>query len=187
MEDVSREALRQAFEVNFFGWHDLIIKVIPIMRSQKHGRIINCSSVLGFIPMRWRGSYVATKYALEGLTDTLRLEMRDTNIKVILLQPGPITSKFRENSIVGFEKWINWKTSARREQYELILSKRLYNKSLKKDQFELPASAVTKVLIKALEDKVPRSKYMITTPTRVAALLKRLLPNKWLDNFMAQR
>ena len=187
VEDVSREALRQAFEVNFFGWHDLIIKVIPIMRSQKHGRIINCSSVLGFIPMRWRGSYVATKYALEGLTDTLRLEMRDTNIKIILLQPGPITSKFRENSIVGFEKWINWKTSARREQYELILSKRLYNKSLKKDQFELPASAVTKVLIKALEDKVPRSKYMITTPTRVAALLKRLLPNKWLDNFMAQR
>ena len=187
VEDISREALRQAFEVNFFGWHDLIIKVIPIMRSQKHGRIINCSSVLGFIPMRWRGSYVATKYALEGLTDTLRLEMRDTNIKVILLQPGPITSKFRENSIVGFEKWINWKTSARREQYELILSKRLYNKSLKKDQFELPASAVTKVLIKALEDKVPRSKYMITTPTRVAALLKRLLPNKWLDNFMAQR
>ena len=113
--------------------------------------------------------------------------MRDTNIKVILLQPGPITSKFRENSIVGFEKWINWKTSVRREQYESILSKRLYNKSLKKDQFELPASAVTKVLIKALEDKVPRSKYMITTPTRVAALLKRLLPNKWLDNFMAQR
>ena len=90
-------------------------------------------------------------------------------------------------SVVGFEKWINWKISARREQYELILSKRLYNKSLKKDQFELPASAVTKVLIKALEDKVPRSKYMITTPTRVAALLKRLLPNKWLDNFMAQR
>ena len=84
VEDVSREAMRQAFEVNFFGWHDLIIKVIPIMRSQKHGRIINCSSVLGFIPMRWRGSYVATKYALEGLTDTLRLEMRDTNIKVIL-------------------------------------------------------------------------------------------------------
>ena len=187
VEDLPREALKQNFEANVFGWHDLIVQVIPIMRAQGYGRIINCSSVLGFIPYPWRGSYVATKYAIEGLTDTLRLEMSDTGIKVILLQPGPISSKFRENSIVGFEKWINWKTSVRREQYESILSKRLYNKSLKKDQFELPASAVTKVLIKALEDKVPRSKYMITTPTRVAALLKRLLPNKWFDNFMAQR
>ena len=155
VEDLPRDALKQTFEANLFGWHDLIVQVIPIMRAQGHGRIINCSSVLGFIPMRWRGSYVATKYALEGLTDTLRIEMRDTNIKIILLQPGPITSKFRHNSIIGFEKWIKWQNSARASQYKSILINRLYNKSLQKDQFELPASAVTKKLIRALEEANP--------------------------------
>ena len=187
VEDLPRDALKQTFEANLFGWHDLIVQVIPIMRAQGHGRIINCSSVLGFIPMRWRGSYVATKYALEGLTDTLRIEMRDTNIKIILLQPGPITSKFRHNSIIGFEKWIKWQNLARASQYKSILINRLYNKSLQKDQFELPASAVTKKLIRALEKANPKSKYMITIPTYVSAILKRFLPNPWFDKFMSKR
>ena len=147
VEDLPREALKQNFEANVFGWHDLIVQVIPIMRAQGYGRIINCSSVLGFIPYPWRGSYVATKYAIEGLTDTLRLEMSDTDIKVILLQPGPITSKFRLNAINGFERWIEWKTSARCDQYQSKLIKRLYDSSSKQDKFELPASAVTKKLI----------------------------------------
>ena len=187
VEDLPRDALKQTFEANLFGWHDLIVQVIPIMRAQGHGRIINCSSVLGFIPMRWRGSYVATKYALEGLTDTLRIEMRDTNIKIILLQPGPITSKFRHNSIIGFEKWIKWQNSARANQYKSILLNRLYSTNVQKDQFELPASAVTKKLIRALEEVNPKSKYMVTMPTYVAAILKRVLPNPWLDKFMSKR
>ena len=187
VEDLPRDALKQTFEANFFGWHDLIVQVIPIMRAQGHGRIINCSSVLGFIPMRWRGSYVATKYALEGLTDTLRIEMCYTNIKIILLQPGPITSKFRQNSIIGFEKWIKWQNSARANQYKSILLNRLYSTNVQKDQFELPASAVTKKLIRALEEVNPKSKYMVTMPTYVAAILKRVLPNPWLDKFMSKR
>jgi short-subunit dehydrogenase len=157
------------------------------MRAQGYGRIINCSSVLGFIPYPWRGSYVATKYAIEGLTDTLRLEMSDTDIKVILLQPGPITSKFRLNAINGFERWIEWKASARCDQYRSKLINRLYDSSSKKDKFELPPSAVTKKLIRALEDPIPKSKYLITTPTYVAAVLKRILPNGWIDRILSKK
>ena len=178
VEDLPREALKQNFEANVFGWHDLIVQVIPIMRAQGYGRIINCSSVLGFIPYPWRGSYVATKYAIEGLTDTLRLEMSDTDIKVILLQPGPITSKFRLNAIKGFERWI---------EYQSKLIKRLYDSSSKKDMFELPASAVTKKLIRALEDPFPKSRYLITTPTYVAAGLKRMLPDRLFDKILSRK
>jgi len=187
VEDLPREALKQNFEANVFGWHDLIIRVIPVMRAQGYGRIINCSSVLGFIPYPWRGSYVATKYAIEGLTDTLRLEMSDTDIKVILLQPGPITSKFRLNAINGFERWVEWKASARCDQYRSKLINRLYDSSSKKDKFELPPSAVTKKLIRALEDPIPKSKYLITTPTYVAAVLKRILPNGWIDRILSKK
>ena len=187
VEDLPREALKQNFEANVFGWHDLIVQVIPIMRAQGYGRIINCSSVLGFIPYPWRGSYVATKYAIEGLTDTLRLEMSDTDIKVILLQPGPITSKFRLNAIKGFERWIEWKTSARCDQYQSKLITRLYDSSSKKDKFELPASAVTKKLIRALEDPFPKSRYLITTPTYVAAGLKRMLPDRLFDKILSRK
>ena len=147
LEDVPTGALREIFETNLFGWHELTRLVIPVMRAQGSGRIINCSSVLGFVGMRWRGAYVATKYALEGLTDVLRMEMSDTAIKVILIEPGPITSSIRQNAIPHFEKWIDWENSPRAIQYD-DLRDRLY-KSLGRDQFELPASAVTKKLLHA--------------------------------------
>ncbi len=108
--------LREIFEVNLFGYHDLARRVIPMMRAQGQGRIINCSSVLGLVGMRWRGAYVATKFAMEGLTDVLRVEMAGTGIKVILIEPGPIGTKIRENSIPHFEKWIDWENSARRRR-----------------------------------------------------------------------
>ena len=106
-EDLPREGLRAVFETNVFGYHDLTRQVIPIMRAQGFGRIVNCSSVLGLVAMKWRGAYVASKFALEGLTDVLRIEMSDTPIKVILIEPGPITSKIRQNAIAPFEKWID--------------------------------------------------------------------------------
>ena len=187
VEDLPRDALKQNFEANVFGWHDLIIQVLPIMRAQGYGRIINCSSVLGFVPIPWRGSYVATKYAIEGLTETLRLEMNDTDIKIILLQPGPISSKFRQNAIAGFEAWIEWRKSPRREQYQSELIKRLYDSSQKKDKFELPPSSVTKKLIKALEDPFPKSKYLITLPTYAAAISKRILPNNWFEKILLRK
>lgn len=180
VEDLPRDALRSVFETNFFGYHDLIQKVIPIMRKQGYGRIINCSSVLGMVVLPWRGAYNASKFALEGLTHTLRIEMRDTPIHIILIQPGPITTKIRENAIPHFEKWIDWKVSDRATQYEKTFLKRLYEDQ-GKDRFELPPSAVTKKLIQSLEAKNPRPCYYVTVPTYLMDVLRRILPTRALD------
>ncbi|MCA0270843.1 MAG: SDR family NAD(P)-dependent oxidoreductase [Proteobacteria bacterium] len=181
VEDLPTGALREIFEVNLFGYHDLIRRVIPVMRAQGHGRIVNCSSVLGLVPMRWRGAYVATKFAMEGLTDVLRLEMADTPVRVILIEPGPITSKIRVNSIPHFERWIDWRASPRRAEYEATLLKRLYEPSGGPDRFELPASAVTAKLLKALTAKNPAPRYFVTTATYLMNLARRFLPNRALD------
>ncbi|MGB0968804.1 MAG: SDR family NAD(P)-dependent oxidoreductase, partial [Halocynthiibacter sp.] len=129
VEDLPRGALRQIFEANFFGVHDLTRQVIPVMRNQGHGRIIQCSSVLGFAALRYRGAYNATKFAMEGLTDTLRLEMHGTGIHITLIEPGPITTKIRKNSQKPFEKWVKWEESARRHEYEKAFLPRLYDET----------------------------------------------------------
>lgn len=180
VEDLPTGALREIFETNVFGYHELTRRIVPVMRKQGHGRIVNCSSVLGFVPMRWRGAYVATKYALEGLTECFRLEMADTPIHVILIQPGPITSRIRVNSIPHFERWIDWENSPRAEQYRTSLLKRLYGEKTKPDRFELPASAVTAKLIRALEAANPAPRYFVTTPTYLMNAARRLLPTRTL-------
>ncbi|MCX7646240.1 MAG: SDR family NAD(P)-dependent oxidoreductase [Rhodobacteraceae bacterium] len=185
VEDLPRGALREIFETNLFGVHDLTRRVIPAMRRQGHGRIVNCSSVLGFVPMRWRGAYVATKHAMEGLTDVLRIEMRDTPIRVILIEPGPITSRIRANSIPHFERWIDWENSARAEQYRASLLRRLYEPR-GPDRFELPPSAVTARLARALESPNPRPRYYVTTPTYLMGAFRRLLPTRALDWVIAR-
>lgn len=180
VEDLPRDALRSIFEANVFGWHDLTRQVIPVMRAQGHGRIINCSSVLGLVTMPWRGAYNTTKFAIEGLTDTLRVEMSDTDIHVILIEPGPITSDIRVNSIPHFEKWIDVDGSPRKAQYEAKLKMRLYE-DRGKDSFELPPSAVTAKLLRALTAKNPKPRYMVTTPTYMMSAARRLLPTRMLD------
>jgi short-subunit dehydrogenase len=172
------------FETNVFGYHDLTRQIIPAMRAQGHGRIINCSSVLGFVPAPWRGAYVASKFALEGLTQTLRLEMRDMPIDVVLIQPGPITSKIRENSIPHFEKWIDWEASPRADHYRKRLMKRLYHSS-GPDRYELPAKAVSDKLLHALEAKRPKPCYYITVPTYAAAVIRRILPIRMQDRLLS--
>ena len=184
VEDLPRGALREIFEVNVFGYQELTNLVIPIMRAQGHGRIINCSSVLGLVGLKWRGAYVATKFALEGLTDVLRVEMGDTDIKIILIEPGPITSDIRQNAIPHFERWIDWKNSARATQYA-DLRDRLYTDS-GPDTFELPASAVTRKLIHAATSKRPKARYFVTTPTYLMGVLRRILPTRLLDAVIAR-
>ena len=184
VEDLPRDALRAIFEVNLFGSHDLTRRVIPMMRAAGRGRIINCSSVLGLVAARWRGAYVATKFAMEGLTDVLRIEMRGTGIAVILIEPGPITSRIRQNAIVHFERWIDWQASARAAQYA-SLRQRLYE-SRGPDPFELPPSAVTAQLIRALEARHPKARYYVTLPTHLMAILRRLLPVRALDWLIAR-
>jgi len=180
VEDLPRGGLREIFETNLFGVHDLTCRVIPIMRAQGHGRIIQHSSVLGLVPLKWRGAYVSTKYALEGLTDVLRIEMRDTPIHFTLLNTGPVTSKIRVNSIPHFERWIDWENSARAEQYREALIPRLYEDG-GPDPFELPPEAVTKKVLHFLESRRPKPRYYITTPTYIMGALKRVLPTRALD------
>lgn len=185
VEDLPRDALREIFETNLFGYHDLTRRVIPVMRAQGAGRIINCSSVLGLVGMTWRGAYVATKFALEGLTDVLRIEMRGTGIEVILIEPGPIATRIRENAVPHFERWIDWKNSARAAQY-VALRGRLYDKKIKKDTFELGPEAVTAKLIRALEDRRPKARYYVTTPTYLMGFARRALPTRALDWLIAK-
>lgn len=179
VEDVPRAALREIFETNLFGIHELTNRVIPVMRAQGHGRIVNCSSVLGYVPLRWRGPYVATKHAMEGLTDVLRIEMSDTPIKVILIEPGLITTKFRENGIPHFEKWIDTEASPRKAQYD-VLRERLYAEAAP-GPLDAPASAVTRKLLRALEARRPRPRYRVTRLATVAVVLRRLLPTRATD------
>ncbi len=180
VEDLPTDALRAIFEANVFGWHDLTRRVIPVMRAQGQGRIVNHSSVLGLVTLQWRGAYNATKFATEGLTDTLRIEMRGTGLHLITFNTGPVTSKIRQNGIAHFERWIDWKGSARAAQYERQLIDRLY-RDRGRDPFERPASAVTARLVHALESPRPRPRYYITTPTYLMGAARRLLPQRVLD------
>ncbi|WP_296473392.1 SDR family oxidoreductase [Roseinatronobacter sp.] len=179
-EDLPTDALRALFETNLFGWHELTRQVLPVMRAQGHGRIVQNSSVLGLAALKWRGAYVATKFALEGLSDVLRLELAGTGIHVCLIEPGPITSRIRENSIPHFETWIDWKNSPRADQYRESLLARLYDKR-EPDFFELPPEAVTRRLIHAIEARRPKPRYYVTTPTRLLGSIRRVLPTRALD------
>ena len=186
VEDIPTDALRAIFESNFFGYHELTRRVIPVMRAQGHGRIVQCSSVLGLVTMRWRGAYNASKFALEGLNDTLRIELRDANIHISLIEPGPITTKFRQKGVKHFEKWINWEKSPHADRYRDTLIPRLYAPPGKPDPFELPASAVSQKLIHALESVRPRPRYYVTKVTYIMGNLKRILPTRALDWVIAR-
>ena len=183
LEDVPSDAMTAIFQANLIGWHELNRQVLPMMRAQGHGRIVMCSSVLGFVATRWRGAYVSTKFALEGYADTLRMEMRGGPVHVSLLQPGPIESRFRANAALRFERWIDWENSPNADKYRNYLLKRLYE-APSKDRFELPASAVTEKLIHAIESDRPRARYRITVPTRFIAAARRVLPLWALDRIL---
>ena len=185
VEDLPTDALRAIFESNFFGWHELTRRVIPVMRAQGHGRIVQNSSVLSFVTLPWRGAYNATKHALNGLTGTMRIEMADTPIHVIQIEPGPITSLIREKSIPHFETWIDWKNSPRAQQYADSLIKRLYEDS-GPDTFELPATAVANKLLTALTAPNPRPRYAVTTVTYLMAFLTRVLTTRAMERMLAR-
>jgi NAD(P)-dependent dehydrogenase (short-subunit alcohol dehydrogenase family) len=182
-EDLPRDGLRAILETNLLGYHDLTCRVLPIMRAQGHGRIVNNSSILGMVGYRWRTAYVATKFALEGITDVLRLELRGTQIHPILIEPGPITTKFRDNSAIQFKRWVKWETSPRRAEYAEVLAR--FENSTGPDRFELPASAVTDKLIHALESPRPKARYYVTVPTHIMGIARRILPVRVLDRLLA--
>jgi NAD(P)-dependent dehydrogenase (short-subunit alcohol dehydrogenase family) len=186
VEDTPREALEAIFHANFFGVHDLTRHVIPVMRQQGHGRIVNNSSGFGFVAAPFRGPYCSTKFALEGLTDALRLEMRGTGIHVVLIEPGPIGTAFRQNAARQYERWIDPASSARADDYRLKIETRLYRTD-GSDPFQLPSSAVTTKLVRALGARRPKARYFVTTPVYAAAFLKRILPTRATDRLLAGR
>lgn len=179
VEDLTRAALRAQLETNLLGWHDLTCRIIPIMHRQGHGRIVQNSSILGLMPLPYRGAYVASKFALEGLTDTLRLELAGSGIQVSLIEPGPILSRFRENAHRAFNTYIDAEHSVHREAYRLAAARLL--KEGPAQPFTLPPEAVLKRLIHALESRRPRPRYYVTFPTHLFGFLRRVLSSRGMD------
>jgi NAD(P)-dependent dehydrogenase (short-subunit alcohol dehydrogenase family) len=183
VEDLSREALRAQFETNLFGTQELTNRVLPAMRAANEGRIIQVSSLLGIVCLAYRGAYNASKFALEALSDTMRLELRATNIRVVLVEPGPITSRFRANAFKAYQRYIDKTKSAHREYYERVERRLGGEKPL---PFTLPPEAVLEKVIRALEARHPELRYPVTFPSHLFAWLRRLLPGKVLDYVLAR-
>lgn len=182
VEDLSRDALRAQFETNVFGWIELTNLIIPVMRQQGHGRIIKNSSVLGFAAMPYRGAYNASKFAIEGFTDTLRQELNGTGIHISLVEPGPIISRFRANAHKAFTTFIDTEQSAHRQQYQSMIDR--LNKEGPAAPFTLGPEAVLAKVIHALESPRPRIRYYVTVPTYLFGYLKRLLSFRMMDRIL---
>jgi len=181
-EDLSREAMRQQFETNVFGWMELTNRLIPVMRAQGYGRIIQNSSILGFTAMPMRGAYNASKFAIEGFSDTLRLELAGTDIHVSLIEPGPVESRFRANAYRAFQQHIEVENSVHRERYAKMIQR--FETSGKVDPFTLPPEAVLKRVLHALESRQPKTRYPVTFPTYLFSWLKRVLSDRMLDRIL---
>jgi NAD(P)-dependent dehydrogenase (short-subunit alcohol dehydrogenase family) len=182
LEDVTRSVLRKQFETNVFGLLELTNLVIPIMRQQGQGRIINVSSILGLISLPFRGAYNSSKYAVEGLSDTLRLELVSSGIKVVTIEPGPIESKFRDNVVDGSLKNIDINKSYFYNQYQVMLNE--YKQKKTDSRFTKTTGAVIECFIHAIESKKPRAKYPVTLPAYLLIYLKRILSTRLLDKFL---
>ncbi len=182
VEDLTRTVLREQFETNLFGTHELTTLLIPAMRRHGEGRIVQNSSVLGLVAMAYRGAYNASKFALEGLTDTLRLELRGSGIHVSLIEPGPITSRFRANAFAAFQRNVAADSSVHREAYQNMA--RRFTTPGPVAPFTLPPEAVLKRVVHALEARRPRARYYVTVPTHLFAVLRRALPQRLLDEVL---
>ncbi|UUP17136.1 SDR family oxidoreductase [Nitratireductor thuwali] len=183
VEDLPVEALREQFEANFFGWHDLTRRVLPAMRVQGHGRLVHCSSILGLLPAKYRGAYVASKHALEGLMLCQRQELAGTSIHVSLIEPGPIDSRFASNALTWFERNIDSDHSHYRDEYESQLKRMRSGGS--RSRMKLGPEAVHAVLRHALLHPRPRPHYLVTKPAKIGAALKRLLPANLFYRFLS--
>ncbi|MEK7261395.1 MAG: SDR family NAD(P)-dependent oxidoreductase [Pseudomonadota bacterium] len=162
-----------------FGGQELIRRLMPAFRVQGEGRIVQMSSMLGYVALAYRGAYCASKYAIEGLTDALRLELRGTNIHVAIVEPGPIAARFRDNAYEAFKRFINKDISAHRTQYEAMIGRLEGQRGPL--PFTLPPEAVLKRVVHALESKRPHRRYQVTVPAYLTAWLQRLLPTPLLD------
>lgn len=181
VEDVRRDVLEAQFAANVFGWHQLTRACLPLLRANGSGRIVNCSSVLGLVAMKWRGAYNASKFAVEALSDTLRLELCGSNIHVVLIEPGPIATRFTEHALEAFDRNIDQTASHYRDAYARQRARLGKGGS---NRFRLPPEAVFEKLLHALESPRPKLRYYVTTPTYLMAWARRLLPQRLLDRLL---
>ncbi|MBS3647982.1 SDR family oxidoreductase [Pseudaminobacter sp. 19-2017] len=185
VEDLPVSALREQFEANVFGWHDLTRRIVPVMRAQGHGRIVNCSSILGLVPVKWRGAYAASKHALEGLMLCMRAELEGSGVHVSMIEPGPIRSRIASNGLEWFLKNIDHENSVHREAYQAQLARLRGGGS--SSRLKLGPEAVYEVLRHALLSPRPRPHYVVTLPAKAGVVLKRLLPASLLYRVLASQ
>ena len=179
IEDITTKTLKEQFETNVFGLHECTRQVIPIMREQGYGKIIQHSSVLGLISLFGRGAYNASKYAIEGLTDTLRLELMNTEISVSLLNTGPITSDFHKTAMKKLQQNVDIEHSVFKENYQTSLKG-----NHKKVPFNEEAISVAQVVHKIILAKKPKPRYYITKATYLLGYFKRILSSNILDKLL---
>lgn len=185
VEDLAVAALKEQFEANFFGWHDLTRRLVPVMRRQGHGRIVHCSSILGLTPVRFRGAYSASKHALEALMLCQRQELAGSGVHVSLIEPGPVTSKIASNGLVWFLKNIDHENSVHRADYQAQLERLRAGGS--QSRLKPGPEVVHKALRHALLSRRPRPHYVVTVPARLGVMLKRILPASMLYRLLAKR
>lgn len=183
IEDISVETLKEQFETNVFGLHEVTLQTMKIFRAQGYGKLIQHSSVLGIISLKLRGAYNASKYAIEGLADTLRLETQGSNISISTINTGPVSSKFRANSLINFNKNVQIEGSFFEDVYNKELKKRLES-SDDKSAFTLPASSVANVVLKIVDCKNPKPRYYVTKATHILGFAKRILSTRLLDKLL---
>lgn len=184
VEDLSSEVLQRQFDTNFFGTLELTNAVLPVMRRQGHGRIVMISSILGRVAMSWRGAYSASKFALEGITDSLRLELRGTPIKVSLICPGPVRSRFRDNSLANFDEYVDAASSPHKDNYARLKAQTGEKKN--NTPFTVPPESVAGKIARALESAHPKARYYVTVPAYALAFLHCVLPTRWMDALLAR-
>lgn len=181
VEDLSREALRHQFETNVLGTHELTVGCLKMMLPNKQGRIVQVSSILGGLCLPFRGAYSASKYALEALSDTMRLELNRSGIHVSLIQPGPIESRFRANALSQYKRFVAADSSRFKQHYAAVEARLSRPETA---PFTLPASAVSDDIVHALGAKRPKIRYRVTRPSKLFLPLKRLLPDRWMDKLL---
>ncbi len=195
VEDLSTDVLRAQFEANVFGWHDLACRLIPAMRANRAGRIVQCSSILGIVALKWRGAYSASKFAIEALSDTMRIELKGSGVQVSVIEPGPIRSRFQEHALAHFKRNIDIENSVHREHYKRLLAKgeALRNHAWGYEKpggrrsrnllpsYRLGPDAVLAKLKHALESRNPKPHYHVTAATHAMAIARRVLPARGLD------
>ncbi|WEX10107.1 SDR family oxidoreductase [Chelativorans sp. AA-79] len=185
VEDLPMEALRAQFEANFFGWHDLTRRIVPVMRAQGHGRIVHCSSILGLLPIKYRGAYTASKHAVEGLMLCMRAELAGSGIHVSLIEPGPVRSRIAINGLGWFERYIDVEGSVHGSEYRAQLARMKAGGS--KSRLKLGPEAVYKALRHALLHPQPRPHYVVTLPAKIGVALKRILPARLFYRLIANQ